>query len=267
MANPSAPALTRISSFFGHFRWLFMPLGLVALVAVGVHAAADTVDDRLLWLVQGLDAWLDARFAQVTALQPWVDRIGSREQTLIARGLTLIWELAADIVLTVPMLGYRESAPSAFKRETWRTLLQRANQQPTPMRIMRPILTGIFALAGAYAIARMVDGALFISLRAGVAGDGVAQPLARAIAFLAFIHVSIALGWRAVLRALQHADALSSPAATALSAAERLAILSGQKKAGKPRSPWSLGLIGTALATPLALAALIDALPLLSFFR
>ena len=68
MATPSAPALTRISSFFGYFRWLFMPLGLMALVAVGVHAAADTVDDRLLWLVQGLDAWMDGHFARVDAL-------------------------------------------------------------------------------------------------------------------------------------------------------------------------------------------------------
>ena len=57
-----------------------MPLGLMALIAVGVHAAADTVDDRLLWLVQGLDAWLDGYFAQVEMLQSWVDKFGSREQ-------------------------------------------------------------------------------------------------------------------------------------------------------------------------------------------
>jgi hypothetical protein len=267
VAPTSAPALTRISSFFGHFRWLFMPLGLVALIAVGVHAAADTVDDRLLWLVQALDAWMDGHFARVEALQSWVDRFGSREQTLVARALTLVWELIADVILAVPLIGYAESNPSAFKKETWRTLLQRVNQQPTPMRLIRPIVTAIFALAGAYAIARMVDGALFISLRAGVAPDALAQPLARAIAFLAFLHVSIAFGWRAVLRALQHADAACTPVAVAATAAERLALLSGQKKPSHVRGPWTVGLIGSAIAAPLALAALLDALPLLSFFR
>ena len=37
--------LEGVSRFFGAFRWAFMPLGLFALVAVGVHAAADVVDD------------------------------------------------------------------------------------------------------------------------------------------------------------------------------------------------------------------------------
>ena len=264
MSASTAPALTRISSFLGYFRWLFMPLGLVALIAVGVHAAADTIDDRLLAAVQALDAWLDGWFAQVESLQPWVDRIGSREQTMIARSLTLAWELSADLTVVVPLLGYREGAPSAFKKETWRTLLERLNQQPTPMRLIRPIVTAIFALAGAYAIARMVDGALFLSLRSGVAPDGLAQPVARAFAFLAFLHVSIALGWRAVLRALQHADA--SCTSVAPTAADRLALLSGQKKPKKNRR-WTVGLTGSVIAAPLALAALLDALPLLSFFR
>lgn len=266
MASPQAPALTRISSFLGHFRWLFMPLGLTALIAVGVHAAADTVDDRFLALVQGLDAWLDGHFAKVEALQSWVDAFGSREQTLVARSLTLAWELLADLILAVPLMGYREQAPSAFKRETWKTLVQRLNQQPTPMRILRPAVTGIFALAGAYAIARMVDGALFLSLRAGVAPAAVAQPLARVLALGAFVHVSIAFGWRAVLRSLQHADAACMPAA-AISAADALAQLAGKKKPAKARGPWTVGIVGSAILVPLALAALLEALPLLSFFR
>ncbi len=243
-----------------------MPLGLSALVAVGVHAAADTVDDRFLALVQGFDAWLDHWFAQYESLQPWVDKFGSREQTWVARSLTLAWELLADLVLLFPLLGYREES-NAFKKDTWKTLLQRFRAQPTPMRILRPAVTGIFALAGAYAIARMVDGALFLSLRAGVMPDALAQPAARAIAFVAFLHVTIAFGWRAVLRALQHADQVSTPVANALTAAERLALLSGQTKPKKAKSPWTLGLVGSAVTAPLALAALFDALPLLSFFR
>ena len=266
VADPTTdPALTRISSFLGYFRWLFMPLGLTALVAVGIHAAADTVDDRLLWLVQQLDAWFDTLFARTEALQSWVDRIGSREQTVIARSLTLVWELAADVAIAGPMLGYSEGAPSAFRKETWKTLLQRLTRQPTPMRIIRPMVTAVFALAGAYAIARMVDGALFLSLRAGVAPDAVAAPLSRGLALGAFLLVSIAFGWRAVLRALQHADQLCTQ--KELTAAERLAILARQEKKKRPINPWLVGLVGSAIALPLALGGLLDAIPLLSFFR
>ena len=265
-APPTAPALTRISSFLGYFRWLFMPLGLMALIAVGIHAAADSVDDRLLAAVQGLDAWFDALFARNEALQSWVDRIGSREQTVIARSLTLAWELAADLAIALPMLGYKEDASKAFNQESLKALLKRFNAQPTPMRLFRPFLTGTFALAGAYAIARMVEGALFLSLRAGVAPDAIASPLARAFAFGAFVLVAVAFGGRAVLRALQHADELCTPK-NQLTASDRPAMLSGQKKVARAKSPWTAGLIGTAVALPLALAALIDALPLLSFFR
>src|SRR4051812_11010007 len=108
-----------------------MPLGLLALIAVGIHAAADSVDDRLLALVQDLDAWLEAIFARTEALQGWVDRIGSREQTVIARSLTLAWELAADLAIALPALGYREDASKAFNKESWRALLLRFKAQPT----------------------------------------------------------------------------------------------------------------------------------------
>jgi hypothetical protein len=266
VAAPNDPALTRISSFLGYFRWLFMPLGLTALIAVGIHAAADTVDDRLLDLVQQLDTWFDTLFARTESLQGWVDRIGSREQTLIARALTLAWELATDLAIALPALGYKEDASKAFNKESWRALLQRFKAQPTPMRILRPVLTGIFALAGAYAIARMVEGALFLSLRAGVAPDAIASPMARAFAFGAFALVAVAFGARATLRALQHADGVCTPK-SAVSASDRLAMMSGQKKVPKAKNAWTAGLIGTALAVPLALAAVLDALPLLSFFR
>ena len=44
-------------------------------------------------------------------------------------------------------------------------------------------------------------------------------------------------------------------------------MMSGQKKPPRSKNAWTAGLVGTALALPLALAALIDALPLLAFFR
>src|SRR4051812_33717492 len=84
------------SHFLGGWRWAFMPLGLLALLAVGVHAAADTLDDRILWFVDRLDAGMDAFFGQFSLTARMVDWIGHSQRLLMARSLTLIWELAAD---------------------------------------------------------------------------------------------------------------------------------------------------------------------------
>lgn len=259
MAPHSAPVLTRISGLISHFRWLFMPLGMLALIAVGVHAAADTVDDRFLWLVHRFDAWLDGHFARVEFLHAWVDRFGSGEQTLVARSLTLLWELSADLVLAVPILGYRETSPGPFTKKTWRTVIKHLSRPPTPMRVVRPVVTAIFALAGAYSIARLIDGALFVSLRDSIVPALIARPFGRMIALVAFVHLSIAFGWRAVVRAMQHAEAASSPPSALATASEPKARLAD--------SPWTVGLIGSAITGPLALAALLDALPLSALFR
>jgi len=59
----------------------------------------------------------------------------------------------------------------------------------------------------------------------------------------------VTLGWRAVLRNLQHADTASEQ---------------------NVRSRWqalSYGLVGSMVAVPLALAAALDASPVLSFLR
>ncbi len=258
--------LERVSSFLAAFRWAYMPLGLLALIAVGVHAAADTVDDRLLRVIEQLDAFFDSIWARTESLQSWVNAVDARERTLLARGITLAWELAVDLAIGFPMLGYREVDPREAKlRGGWKEVFKRLNQQPTPMRLLRPIITGVFALAGAYAIARMTEGALFLSIKAGVLPEGMAFPVARTFAAAAFLLVCAAFGGRAVLRALQHADDAHSP--VKVKASDQVAFITGSAKPPKPKSRWTLGLVGTALGLPLAIAALLDALPLLAFFR
>ncbi len=245
----SQTALHGVSRFFAAFRWAFMPLGLFALVAVGVHAAADLVDDRLLRAVEALDAWLDGLLAQADATAAWVNRVDSRERTLIARALALAWELAAAAFVAVPMVGYLEEDAAvgrfASPRETWRTLLRRVNAQPTPMRLVRPLVTAAFAVAGAYAVSRLVEATLFVGLVGDVAPADVAAVLARVGGGLAVALVLLSLGWRAVLRALQHADAACTAA----------------------KQPWLAGWWGTVLSFPLAVAVLLEAEALLSFLR
>ncbi|MBI3185707.1 MAG: hypothetical protein HYZ28_26510 [Myxococcales bacterium] len=246
-----------MSTFLGYFRWAFMPLGLCALVAVGVHAASDTIDDHILWLVDHADALFDGLLASWSVTEPLVNVVRTEQRTLIARAVTLILELSCDVVLAVPALGYREEdAPARFRTpsfvtraRTWRALVKKLLEKPTAIRIARPLMTAAVVLAGTCAVARMVQGALFLSLRAGVAGDEVAGALSRLLAIGALALLLGTLGWRAVLRSLQHADKLSDQLAVT-----RLRAM-------------SLGLLGTAIAAPVALAAVLEASPVFSFFR
>ena len=238
-----------VSRFFGALRWAFMPLGLFALVAVGVHAAADVVDDKILRVVEALDVWLDGLLAQYDSTAAWVNKIDSRERTLFARGLALAWELSVDAFIALPALGYDELDDRERKfsliKETWRTLLARLNKQPTPMRLVRPFVTTIFVFGGAYAVSRLVESTLFVGLVGDVAPADVAATLARVFAGTAMTIVLFSHAWRAVLRSLQHAD--------------ETCIAS--------KHPWMAGLWGSVLSFPLALALLFEAEALLSFFR
>jgi hypothetical protein len=243
----------------GGFRWAFMPMGLLALIAVGVHAAADTLDDRLLSLVDLADAAFDRLVGSWTATEGWVDLVSLEERTRIARALALAWELSVDLVLALPALGYRESKATAEQepwrkylqqdtRPTWRQLFQRSLRKPTTMRWTRPLATVAVVLAGACAVARLVQGTVYLSWRE-LLGEGAADSVARGLALGALVGILVTLGWRAVLRNLQHADTVSE-----FSVRSRVQALSH-------------GLVGSALAVPLALAAALDASPVLSFLR
>ncbi len=259
-AARSPGPFTRLSRFIGGFRWAFMPLGLLALIAIGVHAAADTLDDRLLALVDVADAAFDRLVGASQVTEGLVDLITLEQRTRIARALTLAWELSVDLVLALPALGYRESKAPAEEepwrkylaqqepRPTWRQLLARAVRKPTTLRWTRPLATAAVVLAGACAVARLIQGTVYLSWRE-LLGERVADMAARGLALGGLALVLMTLGWRAVLRNLQHADTASEAHVR-----DRLQAL-------------SYGLVGSALAVPLALAAVLDASPVLSFLR
>lgn len=250
----TAPPPSKVSTALASFRWLFMPLGLLALVAIGIHAAADLVDDALLKAVEQVDGFFDMLWTSTQTTSGWAARIGEHERTLIARALTLVWELAADFFVALPLLGYAEEENRAAHRyslmpvKTWRSLFTRVNERPRPMRIVRPAVTAVFALAGAVAISRLVEGTLVVGLTGDVAPAGVAAALARVFGTAAIALVLWSLGWRAVLRSLEHAD----------EACEEL-----EKRS---KSSWLVGLWGNALALPLAFAVILDARSFLAVF-
>ncbi|HSP80095.1 MAG TPA: hypothetical protein VLQ93_16310, partial [Myxococcaceae bacterium] len=195
-----------------------MPLGLCALIAVGVHAAADTLDDRLLALVDAVDSAFDRVAGRYRLTESLVDVLSLERRTTLARLLALAWELGAAVVLALPALGYRERAQAtpearwqarlAGPRPGWRELLVRCVRRPTTMRWVRPVATGLVVLAGACAVARLIQGTVYLSWRE-LFGDGAADVRAQGLALAALAGLLWRLGWRAVLRNLQHADAAS----------------------------------------------------------
>lgn len=249
-------AVSKVSRKLAGFRWAFMPLGLVALIAVGVHAAADVVDDRILWLVDLVDGWFDGVVGRFDLTANLVHLLDFEQRVKLARSVALVWELVADVILCWPALGYREKdahKPSLLETSIegthgWKQLFRRVKTRPTTMRIFRPVAVAAVALAGACAVGRMVEGAVYLTVR-DVTGDGPGGLLGRVVALAAMAGALYALGWRAVLRTLQDAD-----------------VMSDDGNPSRQEAIWR-GLVGSCVVFPLAVAALFGATPILSFFR
>jgi hypothetical protein len=159
-AAHSRGALTAISRALGSARWAFLPLGIFALLAVGIHGAADTVCDRLLWVADRLAEAFDHAMGHFDLTAPLVGAFSFAARTRVARALALCWELAADFCLALPALGFRERTAVPGREPLWRGLLRRSFHKPTTLRLIRPLETAAFVLAGACAVAKMVQAAL-----------------------------------------------------------------------------------------------------------
>jgi len=174
-------------------RWIFLPLGLCALVAVGAHAAADVVSERVLWAVDRVDAFFDWIWSAWSFTAPLVDLVGLTQRTWFARAVALAWELAADALIAVPLLGYEERDASV-EWQLARDLLRRTR---SPLRLVRPVATLLVALAGAFSVARMVQGSLQLALHVWWLAS-----LARAAVLIALL---VLLVPRAAFRSLEQA--------------------------------------------------------------
>jgi hypothetical protein len=200
-------------------RWVFLPLGLCALAAVGAHAAADVVGDRVLWLVDGVDSFFDALWSKWSVTAPLVDLVGLTQRTWFARAVALSWELAADALVAVPLLGYDER-DAAREWAMARVLLRRLR---SPLRAVGPLATLFVCVAGACSVARTVQGSLQLALHAGW--------LSALLRVLSLAGLLVFLAPRAVFRSLEHAAA---------------------------RRRIGLGLLAAALLVPLMVAAALS---------
>jgi hypothetical protein len=186
-------------------RWIFLPLGLCALVAVGAHAAADVVGAQVLWLVDRADAFFDAIFSRWSFTAPLVDLVGLAERTVFARGVALVWELCADFFIALPMLGYDER-PVDEELALFRALSRESGKRPS-LRLVRPLAALATGIAGARSVARMVQGSVQLALHFSA--------LAQLVAAAVLLSLLVLFVPRAALRSLEHADGLKRPGVVA----------------------------------------------------
>lgn len=132
-------------------RWLFLPVGFCALAAVGAHAAAEIVAHRTLLFATRVDAF----FGQIAVFAPLVDIVSSSQRTWLSRGLALVLELGADVLVALPLLGYEER-DGKLELKLARGLLKRL----WPLRLFRPLAAVLLCIAGACAVARLVRATL-----------------------------------------------------------------------------------------------------------
>ena len=244
--QPPAPTdpslLTTIAHGLSAVRFIYFPLALTALLAVGVHAAADALDQRVLWVVDHLDAVFDAIVGRFELTASWVNWVGLDDRVRIARLVAFAWELAGDVVLAIPVLGFDVEEGASFV-ECARDVFRR----PTLLRVSRPLVALVIAFVGANAVAAMVHGATFLIVRAVL---GRAAGLA--------ISGTLSLGVLVALLA-----AFAAPAAIGhLKRADRFARAPGARYLRETHR----GLIGTAIVVPLALMAALQAASFLASF-
>ena len=274
--------LVRVTGgILGGVRWAFMPLGLFALVAVGIHAGADALDDRILVALDWADGQVDQLLAFLihgvsanllgfskAAVESQIftacDFVGLKERESLAKALALVLELFADLVLAFPALGYSEErAPTALPHAVAvpkrvkaaglgrsLELLVNTFKDPTVLRVVLPLATLLVAVAGACTIAREVETTAFGAIRAVVTLPGIASSLSRLTGIVVLGAVFVSLGGRALGRSLEHAFKVGEADPRARPVARRLR-----------------GWLPSTVIIPLSVAAALHGAPLLSFFR
>lgn len=144
-----------------------VPVGLFALLAVGIHAGCDRVDDRLFALLNFVDAVLDQGLG---AAITWVMQVFDAAPQTIARTtfkvadfvdlevkdaasrwLALALEIVLDVLLAVPIFLHRDRGRSliALAQDTFRDF--------TLLRLVAPASVVAVSVSGALVAARAVQ--------------------------------------------------------------------------------------------------------------
>lgn len=170
-----------VSRFFGARRRLVRRLAALCLVVLGVHAAADTIDDLVYKLVDALDLLVDgAAWRALETLSGWgaftpqeavshaqrfAEAVDLEQKDVVSKWLALVVELVMDLLLLGFVWGPRgarddEQASSSLFEEL-RASARELKEALWPIDLERmavpPAVAG-FAVAGTLVAALAVEG-------------------------------------------------------------------------------------------------------------
>jgi len=144
---------------------VWLAAAAVALVGLGAHAACEPVAAAIIHALQ---------------------RLGVDGANRAARGLTVTWEIGADLVLLGAALRVRDRAPNGTFAATLTLDMKQCVQLVSRLRRrwlfwLRPFALVCFTLAGAVSVGRLVGGQAFAALHG--ASDLFARIMSRSLAF------------------------------------------------------------------------------------
>ncbi|MCC6805913.1 MAG: hypothetical protein IT381_00700 [Deltaproteobacteria bacterium] len=194
--------------------WLY-GLGAFCLLAMGVHAAADCIDDRIAQGVEGIDAFIDGFFARFDLTRPLVDAIGTRGITRFGRAVAFLWELALDLLVGLSVFAFerrkdtRDSLAAIYKEIAKRTQQARSEGARVMAMLVRPVLGACFVLAGSAAVGRIVQGGVTLGLRGWF--GGAAPALGQILGLCVLGACLVVLGVDAIAAAFSRASRKDEP--------------------------------------------------------
>jgi len=241
---------------------LLVPVGLFAVIAVGLHAGADRVDDYARLAIDALDARMDAWGAQALSwlfealevgpkrAQRWVfgfiDFVDLDARDWMARATALVVELLADLALALPLFFHRHGP------RTWKQKMHDVLRDPTLLLLLAPVAALLASVAGVLTICRELQVVLHALVEDLSGLPRLAELVASVFAGMILLLVVSRLMTRLVLGALSWADRVA------------------EKDRSQGRPAWRRRLRGWGLAVlvvPVTLLAVVEAVPLLPTLR
>lgn len=167
MSNTKTSFLGKLSKTIGLFRGAFLPVGLFAVVAIGIHAGSDRVDDYSFLLFNFLDARLDDLLAWVithlygaidvsvstTAAHTFhaIDFIDLEVKAVAARWTALFVELGADLIFAIPIFRHRSDGVKPLE------VARKIYLDFTVLRLVAPLAALLASISGVLIVAQKVQ--------------------------------------------------------------------------------------------------------------
>ena len=233
-----------------------VPVGVFALLVVGVHAGTDRVDDYVFSFLNAVDILVDSaaavvvetvlgwrrssaeRVARVTfAIQDFVDLDLKHS---LSRILALAIEIVSDIALAVPLFVHRARAYS------WSTLWYQLTTDPTVLRVAGPLAVFFAGAAGTLLVAQEVQ----VGVHGWLVQYARLAPSADATARTAAVLAALLVAWRLGVIALRRAVSLAE------GRAQR-----DHRMMSRPSKRRSRGLFVAVVVLPVTVLGLFEAAP------